>query len=46
MRRVKSIALCAALVLAGMIGGLQLRAAQGPAAPAPAAPADTAALRA
>ena len=50
-RRMKSIALGIALVLAGVAGGFQL-AAQAPAgatqaqAPAPAPPADTAALRA
>lgn len=48
-RRLKLVALCMGLVLAGIAGGYQLRAqgqAGAPQAPAPAPPADTAALRA
>src|SRR6267142_1479864 len=45
-----SVAACAGLVVAGLVGGLELRtqsqAAAAPAAQTPAAPADTAALRA
>ena len=51
MRRLTSIAMCAGVGLAGLVGGLS-GAAQGPSAtalqapaPAPVAPADTAALR-
>ncbi len=50
MGRLKSIAVCAGLVLAGLAGGFRLaaqgQAAAAPQAPAAVAPADTAALRA
>jgi kynurenine formamidase len=49
-RRLKSIALCIGLVLAGIVGGFQLRAhgqaGAAPQAPGPVAPGDTAAMRA
>ena len=50
MGRLKLIAVCTGLVLAGLVGGFRLaaqgQAAAAPQAPAAVAPADTAALRA
>ena len=43
--RLASVAVCAGLVVAGLVGGIELRTAAAQ-APAPTAPPDTAALRA